>query len=129
MPAGSAFGSVEPGRVFESRGGLETVDGRQNGVGRRSAGQVTEVVVAGRGGVPGDAVAVVVNATAVRPLAGGFLTLFPCGSAVPGSSTLNYAAGSVVANGAIIKLGSGGKLCVYSHQAMDLVVDVTGYVR
>jgi hypothetical protein len=40
---------------------------------------------------------------------------------------LNYAPGQVVANGATIKLGAGGKICVYSHQAMDLIVDVTGY--
>jgi hypothetical protein len=33
----------------------------------------------------------------------------------------------VVANGATIKLGSAGKVCVYTQQATDLIVDVTGY--
>jgi hypothetical protein len=40
---------------------------------------------------------------------------------------LNYAAGQVVANGATIKLGVGGKICVFTQQAMDLIVDVSGY--
>lgn len=125
--AGPSFVGVVPGRVFETRAGEKTVDGEQQGVGRRTAGQVTEVQIAGRHGVTVDAVAAVVNVTAIGPDGGGYVTLFPCGTDRPGASTLNYRAGGVVANGAIIKLGDGGKVCVYTHQAMDLIVDVTGY--
>jgi len=32
-------------------------------------------------------------------------------------------------NGATIKLGDGGRICVYSDQATDLLLDVTGYVN
>jgi hypothetical protein len=127
FPAGSSFVGTTPGRVFESRSGESTMDGKQNAVGRRRAGQVSEVQVAGRAGVPSDALAVVLNATAIRPDLGGYVTVFPCGVSRPDASTLNYAPGQVVANGATIKLGTGGKICVYSHQAMDLIVDVTGY--
>jgi hypothetical protein len=126
-PAGSSFVGLTPGRLFESRSGESTVDGQQNGVGRRSAGQVSEVQVAGRGGVPGDALAAIVNVTAIAPDVGGFITVFPCGATRPGASTLNYAAGQVVANGATIKLGVGGKICVFTQQAMDLIVDVSGF--
>jgi hypothetical protein len=123
-----AIVAVDPGRVFESRAGQRTVDGRQQGVGRRRAGQVTAVVVAGRAGVPANAKAAVVNVTAVAPSDRGYVTLFPCGTARPGSSTLNYARGEVVANGATIRLGTNGSVCVYTHRAMDLILDVTGYV-
>jgi hypothetical protein len=129
VPTGpDAIVAVNPGRVFESRAGQRTVDGQQQGVGRRRAGQVTAVVVAGRAGVPASAKAAVVNVTAIAPSDRGFVTLFPCGTARPGSSTLNYAPGEVVANGATIRLGTNGSICVYTHRAMDLIVDVTGYV-
>ena len=84
--------------------------------------------VGGRGGVPGDAVAAVVNVVAVGPAAAGFLTLYPCGSSRPEASTLNFAAGQTVANGATIRLGSSGSICVFSDQETDLIVDVTGYI-
>jgi hypothetical protein len=127
FPAGSSFEGVTPGRLFETRVGEKTVDGKQQAVGRRKAAQVAEVQVAGRGGVPADASAAVVNVTAIRPDEGGFVTVFPCGVPRPSASTLNYAPGQVVANGSTIKLGAGGKICVYTHRAMDLIVDVTGY--
>lgn len=128
VESGPSVVAVNPGRVFESRAGQKTVDGQQQGVGRRTAGQVTSVKVAGRAGVPAGAKAAVVNVTAIAPSANGYVTLFPCGSPRPGSSTLNYAAGEVVANGATIRLGTGGAVCVYTHRAMDLILDVTGYV-
>ncbi|MBI4883248.1 MAG: hypothetical protein HY826_04255, partial [Actinobacteria bacterium] len=46
------FVSVVPGRLLDSRGpGSATVDGLFQGIGVRGAGSVTELVVAGRGGV------------------------------------------------------------------------------
>ena len=108
----TSFVGVTPARLFESRSGESTVDGQQNAVGRRTAGQLSEVQVGGRGGVPTDALAAVLNVTAIGPDAGGFVTVFPCGVDRPGASTLNYPAGGVVANGATIKLGTGGKVCV-----------------
>ena len=46
----------------------------------------------------------------------------------PEASTLNFAAGQTIANGATIKLGTGGTICVYTDQATDLLLDVTGFV-
>ena len=127
VPAGSTVGTINPGRVYESRAAV-TVDGLQANTGRRAAGSTTQVVVGGRGGVPGDAAAAVVNVVAVGPAAAGFLTLYPCGSARPEASTLNFAAGQTVANGATIRLGVSGSICVFSDQETDLIVDVTGYI-
>ena len=69
-----------------------------------------------------------VNVAAINPDGAGFITLYPCGSARPLASSLNFAAGQVIANNAIIPLGDGGKICVYSSQATNLIVDVTGFM-
>ena len=82
----------------------------------------------GRGGVPGDADAVMLNLTAVMPDAAGYLTVFPCGESVPNSSSVNYVAGDVVANAVLAKVGVGGKVCVFTLAATDIVADVNGYV-
>ena len=125
-PAGSSFGSLPPARLFESRQGQPTIDGTQQAAGRRTAEQITTIQVAGRGGVPTDADAVVINLTAIRPTGNGYLTAFPCGGPVPQASTLNYTRNSVVANGATVKL-TNGTLCIYTKRATHLVVDVNGY--
>lgn len=128
-PASTDIVSVVPARLFETRAlPNQTVDGQQQEQGRRTAGQLTEVQITGRNGIPTGASTAVLNVTAVRPTDGGFVTVFPCGEDQPGSSTLNYRDGEVVANGTIVKIGDGGKVCVFSLRAMHLVVDVTGYL-
>jgi len=89
------------------------------------ADEVREIVVAGHGGVPSDATAVVVNATVVGAASDGYLTLYPCGTSVPATSSLNFPAGSATSNSATVGLGSGGKLCVRSTTAAQFVLDVT----
>ncbi|TDT15128.1 ELWxxDGT repeat protein [Ilumatobacter fluminis] len=124
----SGFASLSPARLLESRSGVGnvTVDGRFEGIGRVGAGSVTELVVAGRGGVPVGASAVSLNVTAVRPSAAGHLTVFPCGGAVPTASNVNYSAGVVVPNAVLSRVGAGGKVCVFSLAETDLIVDVNG---
>ena len=68
------------------------------------------------------------NVTAVSPSAPGHLTVFPCGTEMPLTSTLNYGPGEVVANAAVTKIGTDGKVCINTHAASDIVVDVTGYI-
>ena len=95
--------------------------------GRIRTGEVTQVQVGGRAGVPATAAAAVVNVTAINPAGAGYITVFPCGASQPEASTLNYGPGDVVANGATIELGINGTICVYSYSATDLIVDVTGF--
>ena len=92
------------------------------------AGGTLEVPVGGLNGVPGDAAAVVANITATAPDGAGHLRVFPCGQARPGASTLNYPTGTVgTANGTIVGLGTGGKICVYTPTRTHVLVDVVGY--
>ena len=49
VPAGSTVGSLSPARLFDSRADGTTVDGALARTGRRGAGSITEVLVAGPG--------------------------------------------------------------------------------
>ena len=83
--------SVPPARVLESRigPGFDTFDGLFEGTGRIGAGQVLELTVAGRAGVPLDAEAVFLNVVAVLPGFGGYVTVFPCGITPPLAANVN----------------------------------------
>ena len=127
FPAGSDFRSLAPARLLDTRPGQPTTDGRSAGAGRPGAGRVVEVDVTGRGGTASNAAAVSLNLTATQTGGAGFATVYPCGSSRPEASTINYVAGETIANGIVAKVGSGGKVCIYTHAAAHLIVDVDGY--
>ncbi len=124
---GPVYSSLNPSRLAETRPGLSTVDGQFNGIGTRSSGTTLELTVGGRGGVPADASAVVLNVTAVDARGAGYFTVFPCGSSQPNASSVNFAAGQTIANAVIARVGVGGRVCIFSQMAADLVVDVNGF--
>ena len=129
-PVGGELDPVSPARLLETRQGtgLTTVDTSMQGIGRVAADSITELPVTNRGGVDANALAVMLNVTAVLPDGPGFLTVFPCGQKMPTASNVNYFPGDVVPNAVLAKVGDGGKVCVYSLAATDLVVDVNGFV-
>ena len=86
--------------------------------------------VAGIAGIPLSATAVVANLTAVNPVAGGYLTLYPAGEAQPEISDVNFHAGSVATpNLVVTKLGSDGRITIYngSPGIVEVVLDVFGW--
>jgi hypothetical protein len=105
----------EPGRLLDTRSGSKV-----------AAGSVTQVPVVGRNGVPANAAAVVLNVTAVDPADAGFVTVYPCGGALPTVSNLNYGAGQVVPNAVTVALDATGKVCVFTSKSTHLLVDVEG---
>ena len=113
-----------PVRLLDTRVGAATEDGAFAGIGRRGAGSVLELPVAGRGGVPANAVSVVLNVTAASPSGDGYLTVFPCGEAQPNTSNVNYVSGQVVPNAVIAKVGAGGSVCIFTYAETELLVDV-----
>jgi uncharacterized protein YkwD len=126
--AGLAFTLALAGALIPvSSGAASTVDGQFADLGMRGAGVTTSLVVAGRGGVPGDARAVTLNVTSTGSLSGGFATVYPCGSPRPDTSNLNFAPGQTVANAVTTKVGAGGAVCIYNNAATHLIVDVNGY--
>ena len=75
----------------------------------------------------GDASAVVLKVTVTEPGAAGFVTVFPCGGALPLASSVNFVAGATVANSVVVGCGcwwSG--VCVH-ESATQLIVDVNGF--
>ena len=126
----SPISSLTPARLLETRIGPDnkTVDGLFEGDGRVGAGETVELVVAGRGDVPEDASAVVLNLGAILPSADGFLTVYPCGEEQPLASNVNYYAGDVVSNAVLAKIGEDGKVCIYTLAEVDLIADVNSEV-
>jgi hypothetical protein len=121
FPAGSDYLPADnPTRVLDTRIGL-------GASGPVTANSVVALQVAGVGGVPSDAEAVVLNATAADPAAAGFATVFPCGQARPDVSNLNFAAGQNIANLVVVRLGAGGRVCLYADTATQLIADVSGF--
>lgn len=123
--SGAVFVPLNPARLLDTRFG--------NGLsGVFSMGDPRTFDVAGRGGVPNDALAVTGNLTVVQQTRGGHLALGP--SVGPdSSSTLNFPAVDVRGNGVAVALGgTGGLSNVYiasGSASTHAVFDVTGYFR
>ena len=117
-----------PGRLLDTRVGGQTVDHLDEGIGRIAAGATYELPVLDRAMVPAGGVkSVVLNVTAVNPNGSGYLTVYPCGSARPNASNLNFVAGDVIPNSVIARVGTDGKVCIFSSAQTDLLVDVSAY--
>jgi hypothetical protein len=124
---GSSYRSMNPARVLETRPLSSTADGLQQGDGIRLPGTITNVQITNRVGIPADATAVVLNVTVTEALGDGYATVYPCGTGIPTASNINFATDSTVANMVIVKIGSGGGVCIYNSAGTQLVVDVNGY--
>ena len=114
------FTPVTPERLLETRG--------PGGVPQPvAAGSVTRVRGTGVAGVPTSARGVVLNITAVNAAAAGYLSVYPCGTNPPNSSTLNFLAGDTAANLQVTAVDNAGDFCVLASAPTDLVIDVFGW--
>lgn len=120
--------SLDPARLLDSRGPGLTIDGLHSGGGVLIPGSTTDLLVAGRGGIPDDVESVAVNVTVTDARAAGYLTVFPCGQPPPNASNLNFDGGETIPNLAIVKVGVGGRVCFYASAAVHLIVDVSGFI-
>lgn len=114
------FAAVTPSRLMDTRASIAA--------GRIIAGTVTSLRVAGVDEVPEDASLVSLNVTSVNPADAGFVTVYPCGAAVPTASSLNPVPGSVKPNVVLAPVGIDGMVCFFSSTDVDLIVDITGYI-
>ena len=115
--------TINPVRIADTRSGLGTA--------RRTFGaqEARTLQVAGVGGVPGNATAVILNVTAVEPDSWGWLTVWPTGQRQPASSNLNWAGGASVPNMVIVAVGANGSISLYNDLGnTHVLVDVFGYV-
>jgi hypothetical protein len=122
--SGSKFVAITPVRLLKTSTGVGLS-------GKFTANTPRSVQITTRGGVPTSATGITGNLAVVAPTNAWAVFLGPIATAAPKSSTLNFNAGDVVANGITVALGTGGKVsATYISTAgntTDLVLDVTGY--
>lgn len=130
VPANGSPDPQDPIRLMDTRDDQpgQTIDDERAGEGTVEAGEVIELQVAGRGGLPDDITAANLNVTAVRPLSGGFITAYPCDGDVPNASNVNFVGTDNVANSVTALLTDSGTVCLVSSVDTQLIVDATGSV-
>jgi hypothetical protein len=121
--AGARYHPVAPTRLLDTRTGLGAALAKLLPQG------VLDLQVTGRGGVPATGVsAVAVNVTVTEPAGGGYLTTWPTGGLAPLASNLNFAPAQTVANLAVVKVGSEGKISFFNGGGdLHVIADVAGW--
>ncbi len=116
-----------PPAAFEPVGPVRIADTRQPDCGcHRVDARTIRVAIGGTSHVPQPITAAAITVTITRSTLDGFATVHPSGSGRPNASTVNYVGGSDAANSAIVRVGDGGAIDVYTSSAADVIVDVTG---
>jgi Tol biopolymer transport system component len=128
---GDAFTGIQPNRILDTRGDNVPApwpSGQPFVGGNAFFGQM-DLPVAGIGDVPPEARAVVLNVTSTEATtANGYVTVAPAGNLNTGTSNLNVQPGFNVPNLVVVKVGTGGKVTLYTNVgSVDLIVDVVGY--
>ncbi|MGB8858969.1 MAG: Ig-like domain-containing protein, partial [Ilumatobacteraceae bacterium] len=126
---GTGYAALNPARLLDTRPGVATVDGLAAGAGAVGPGHTINVGVLGRGGVPATGVgSVALHVTAVGQTVRGFVTVYPTGIALPGTSNLNPIPGTVTSNLVVVPVGSGGQVSLFNSDGdIHLIVDVEGW--
>ena len=118
-----------PCRLFDMRPAPNQVGPR--GTALTTNETYTQQVVGNNGNcsIPGDAVAVAMNVTAVDPTAPAFLTIWPADAEQPLASNLNYVAGAPpTPNKVDVKLSADGAIKLFnSNGNVFILADVVGY--
>jgi hypothetical protein len=122
---------VSPVRILDTRAG-DPVGNLTDGA--SITVQVTGVIpTVGQGTkqvVPAGAAAITGNLTMVGTQAnayGGFATMYPCDTAKPDASNLNFVSNETVANSVAVPLAADGTVCVFVYGVADVLLDVSGY--
>ncbi len=127
--------SAASGRIFDSRPGNPTSDGRSGGErldGTAGPIPANESVAAFELRAPGQAV--FFNVTVVNPRAAGWVRVFPCIGPEPKTSNVNFVAGQTAANLVAVSFPATNprvspppsNFCVRASAMTDLVVDIVG---
>jgi N-acetylneuraminic acid mutarotase len=120
---GGRYTPETPTRIMDTRSGL---GGYSTPFGPAT---VRTLQIAGNGGVPAGASAVVLNVTVTDTTAASYLTVWPDGVTQPTASNLNWVAGLTIPNLVEVATGGDGKIALYNaYGNADVIVDVEGYV-
>lgn len=130
-PTPQPFSPASPVRLFDSRPGpLGAAEAEFGAFGRTTpvnGGTEVVVLVAGVGGTPADATAVLLNVTVTNPTAPSYLTVHPGGTR-PNTSNLNFAANQTAATHVTATVGADRRVRLFNATgATDVIVDVAGW--
>jgi hypothetical protein len=128
-PAAPRFNTITPCRVVDTRG----TAGVPIGGPALGSGGLRDFVLRGQCNVPSSAKALSLNVTVVFPTSSGFVRFAPS-CQMPTASTINFSAGQIRANNAVLQLGnSDGVLTANAFVAgggtVHLLIDVNGYFQ
>jgi hypothetical protein len=123
------FYTLVPCRIVDTR----RASGTFGGPSLQGGGAQRVFPIAGQCGIPTDAKAVALNFTVVGPTAAGDLRLFPTGIGTPNIAAIDFRAGAVRANNAVLSLAGNpaGSLTAESdlNGTTDFLIDVNGYFK
>jgi len=126
---GDSYFPVTSTRVVDTRPGSSVAS--TAGKTLKANGSLT-VQLAGDAGMPAGATAAVVEATEVGATAGGYLTMYPAGGAIPGeASNLNFYTGQTLTKEATVALGTNPQdaftIVNHSSGTTNVIIDLVGY--
>jgi hypothetical protein len=117
------FIGVTPFRLVDTRGNGAPIQG-----GMFTGGSdVRNYAVPLISGVSGSARALSLNFTVVGPTGSGFLVAWPTGGAVPPTAILNFNAGDVRNNAAVVPTNASVSFTVNVSAPTHVIIDVNGY--
>ncbi|MER8044596.1 S53 family peptidase [Streptomyces sp. NPDC094032] len=118
---GASFHSAGPARLLDTRYALGAATTNP------MKGGVTQVLDLNDGHTLQNAKAVVLNVTVTAPTAGGFLTVWPDGTALPNASNINWTTGQTVANLVTVPVVNGKIDFRPNTGTAHVIADLFGY--
>lgn len=127
-PPGLKFYTLAPCRVIDTRGAASSLAGPL-----LQAGSPRLFALSGACGIPATALAISANVTVAGAGAAGYLTLGASDRGLPATSTVNFRAGSIKANNAVLQLSTDGAGGIFvfngSGGPVPFILDVNGYYQ
>lgn len=120
----SYYQPITPTRFLDTRSGIGGTTGPVKADG------TVKLKITGVDGIPSENVTgVAINLTATDESSSGAIVAYPDGTTLPGTSNLNYAASTDIANLAIVPVGADGEIDLYNSGSgtTQLAGDVSGY--
>ncbi len=144
LGAGGEYHPLTPVRLLDTRDpALDVAPAGRKPMTKKDGNSTFDVVIAGRGGLPAytdsnsdgaddNVLAVAVNITVVAPTQQGYLRAFGTGAPEGDTSVVNFTAGQVVPNAAILRPGADGKLTLrlvapIADGQADVLIDLFGW--
>ncbi len=127
VPPGANFFTVTPCRLIDTRSAPGPLGGPS-----LPAGGERAFPVAGQCGIPSTARSITANVAVTNAGSAGFFALYPDGTALPPTSSVNFSAGQTRAGNVLLTLSPSGAVrvhCGASSGTADLVLDVNGYFQ